>query len=94
MPHDRETHHQPPLARDVDCDVAMANLFEFIDAELEAQESVDIREHILDCPTCSLEEELSRRIKGVVQRTCVQRAPQTLRAKVVERLAELRSETA
>ena len=74
----------------IDCDVAMANLFSFIDAELDVSELEEMRGHIDDCPECLYEEELGRKLKGVIQRTCVERAPDELRDRVVARLAELR----
>ena len=93
MPLHPHTRDQAP-AGEVGCDVAMATLFEFIDAELDSHEFEEMREHIEDCPECLYEEELGRKLKAIVQRTCVERAPMALRAKVVARLAELRDEEA
>jgi mycothiol system anti-sigma-R factor len=75
----------------IDCDLAMANLFTFIDAELDIHELELMRGHIDDCPECLYEEELGRKLKGVIQRTCVERAPEALRERVTARLAELRA---
>jgi anti-sigma factor (TIGR02949 family) len=77
----------------IDCDLAMASLFEFIDAELDVHELEEMRGHIDDCPECLYEAELGRKLKGVIQRSCVERAPMALRAKVVNRLAELREQS-
>jgi len=82
----------PVTGQAIDCDAAMANLFTFIDAELDVHELEEMRGHLDDCPECLYEEELGRKLKGVIQRTCVEQAPEALRDRVALRLAELRKE--
>ncbi|MCL2788401.1 MAG: mycothiol system anti-sigma-R factor [Micrococcales bacterium] len=80
----------PVTGIEIDCDQAMATLFTFIDAELDVHELEEMRGHLDDCPECLYEEELGRKLKGVIQRTCVERAPDQLRERVISRLTELR----
>ncbi len=66
-----------------DCETALKNLYAFIDEEIDTASSSDIQEHIDNCSQCLTEFDLERVVKALVSRSCAEKAPEPLRAKVL-----------
>lgn len=50
-----------------ECDEALANLYLYLDAELEQIESEEIRAHLDECPGCIHSFDFEKRLKLVVR---------------------------
>jgi mycothiol system anti-sigma-R factor len=66
-----------------DCEKALANLYLFIDREIDNASSEQIQEHIDECSDCLGEFDLERVVKQLVSRSCADKAPQPLRDRVL-----------
>lgn len=69
---------------DCGCDKALQELEEYLHHELRAEDETSIREHIADCPSCTEELRVNTALMESVRRACRERAPETLRAQVLE----------
>jgi mycothiol system anti-sigma-R factor len=78
---------------DVDCGEILQRVYVFIDNELEDASSDEIRQHLEECAPCLDQYDLERAVKKLVHRSCgSDRAPDSLREKVLLRLTEIRLE--
>ncbi len=66
-----------------DCEQALANLYLFIDREIDTASSEQIQSHIDECSDCLGEFDLERVVKQLVSRSCHDVAPEPLRDKVL-----------
>lgn len=66
-----------------DCEQALANLYLFIDQEIDTASCAEIQTHIEECTPCLGEYELERVVKSLVSRSCSEVAPEPLRDKVL-----------
>ncbi|KHL17011.1 mycothiol system anti-sigma-R factor [Mumia flava] len=66
-----------------DCQQALENLYLFLDHELPERSWDDIHAHIADCAPCLTAFDVERIVKELVARSCREKAPDVLRAKVV-----------
>jgi len=73
------------------CDEALLRLYEYIDRELPADDLSRITDHLNDCPPCSAELRVNVKIKALVGGTTQETAPEELRAKILETIAEARA---
>ena len=71
---------------DCGCERAKAELEEYLHNELRKEEAADIREHLAGCDDCSLEHLVGRTLTEVVQRACIETAPEDLRDLVLLKL--------
>jgi mycothiol system anti-sigma-R factor len=60
-----------------------------LDNELEEAECTEVRVHIESCSPCLERYDVQRTIKALVARSCAERAPDSLRAKVLVSLREV-----
>jgi mycothiol system anti-sigma-R factor len=78
---------------DVDCSEILQRVYVFIDNELEDASNDEIRQHLEECGPCLDQYDLERSVKKLVGRCCGdEHAPDSLRAKILLRLTELRVE--
>ena len=83
----RGKHH------DVDCSEILQRVYVFIDNELEDATNDEIRQHLEECAPCLDQYDLERCVKKLVHRSCgSERAPASLREKVLLRITEVRLE--
>lgn len=75
------------------CDELRDRLYEFLDRELEDSECARLRRHVEQCPSCHEAADAEEHIRHLLRRSCAERAPQELRAKVVAQLTILRTTT-
>ena len=66
-----------------DCEKALANLYLFIDHEIDTASSSEIQSHIDECSECLNVYDLERVVKALVSRSCTEVAPEVLRKKVL-----------
>jgi anti-sigma factor (TIGR02949 family) len=74
---------------DCGCDKAKAELEEYLHRELSDQDFVDITDHLATCVDCSQEHLVGLALSEKVRKACQEKAPQELRAAVIDRLGQL-----
>lgn len=68
----------------MECRVALAQVFAFLDHELAEGDADEIRVHLHGCDDCLDEFDVQQALKALVRRGCGQaRAPESLRLRVV-----------
>jgi len=77
---------------DKDCSEVLERVFFFIDNELPTADFSQIQHHLDECGPCLQKYDLERTVKSLVQRSCAERAPDGLRAKVLLRIREVQVE--
>jgi mycothiol system anti-sigma-R factor len=76
-----------PHARD--CAEILAQLYLFLDHEIDDASSSDIQEHLDECHPCLEKYDLDRIVKALVQRSCCEEAPAPLRERVLYSIREV-----
>lgn len=66
-----------------DCEKALESLYLFLDREIDTASCDEIQAHIDDCTDCLTMFDLERLVKQLVSRSCVERAPEPLRQRVL-----------
>ncbi|WP_262852357.1 mycothiol system anti-sigma-R factor [Mumia quercus] len=66
-----------------DCQRALENLYLFLDHELAEGDWDAVHAHIADCAPCLTQFDVERIVKELVARSCREKAPDVLRAKVL-----------
>ena len=72
-----------------DCSQVLANLYLFLDSEIDEASSADIRHHLEECGPCLEKYDLDRVVKMLVARSCCEQAPQPLRSKVLTTIRQV-----
>ncbi|GAA1521173.1 hypothetical protein GCM10009677_62800 [Sphaerisporangium rubeum] len=80
---------------DTDCREVLDRVYTFLDGELDESKRSDIRQHLDECGPCLEEYGLETVVKQLVAKHCgCDAVPEDLRAKVLNRIASVRSELA
>jgi mycothiol system anti-sigma-R factor len=74
---------------DGDCAKALERMFFFIDNELAEADHGEIQRHLDECAPCLSKYDLERTVKALVARSCTERAPETLRARVLVQIHQV-----
>ena len=77
---------------DIDCARALERMFSFIDNELADADCSEIQHHLDECGPCLQKYDLERTVKALIQRSCTEHAPETLRDKVLLRIRQVQVE--
>ena len=77
---------------DVDCNEILDRVYVFIDHELDNASSEQIQTHLDECGPCLQKYDLERTVKALIQRSCTEHAPETLRDKVLLRIRQVQVE--
>jgi mycothiol system anti-sigma-R factor len=77
---------------DTDCSEVLERVFFFIDNELPTADFAQIQHHLDECGPCLAKYDLERTVKQLVQRSCCEQAPVTLREKVLLRIRQVQTE--
>jgi mycothiol system anti-sigma-R factor len=77
---------------DTDCSEVLERVFFFIDNELPTADFSQIQHHLDECGPCLAKYDLERTVKLLVQRSCCEQAPVTLRDKVLLRIRQVQAE--
>ncbi|MFC0862662.1 mycothiol system anti-sigma-R factor [Sphaerimonospora cavernae] len=82
-------HHDTP------CSDVLDRVYSYLDGELDNSGCAEIRRHLDECGPCLEEYGLEQAIKQLVARKCgCDPVPEDLRAKVLSRIAQIRTELA
>jgi mycothiol system anti-sigma-R factor len=77
---------------ETDCSEVLERVMFFIDNELDTATFVQIQHHLDECAPCLQKYDLERTVKALVQRSCSEHAPETLRDKVLLRIRQVQVE--
>ena len=78
---------------EVPCTEVLATVYSYLDGEMDDNDYRQIRVHLEECGPCLREYGLEELVKKLVHKCCGQEAvPGELRAKVMTRIAAVRSE--
>ncbi|GII92496.1 mycothiol system anti-sigma-R factor [Sinosporangium siamense] len=78
---------------DTDCRDVLDKVYTYLDGELGAGDCADIRQHLDECGPCLQEFGLEKAVKQLVAKHCgCDPVPTDLRAKVLERIAQVRQD--
>lgn len=80
------------MTDDCGCDDLVSRLFQLFDAELEASECSRLRHHLEACPHCSQLADAEEHVRNLIRRSCVEHAPDSLRARVITQITVLRTQ--
>ena len=75
-----------------DCSEVIHQIFMFIDNEMDQADCAVIQKHLDECGPCLAKYDLERTVKSLVQRSCSEHAPETLRDKVLLRIRQVQVE--
>ena len=74
-----------------DCREVLDRVFEYLDGELGELDLVRIKQHLDECAPCLREYDLDQVLKALVRRSCGREAaPETLRARIVVHISQVR----
>lgn len=76
---------------DCHCEEALERLQIFLDSELGTIDQARLAEHLDDCSSCLDQAEYERRIRALLRRSCLERAPEALRIRVRTQLTVIRT---
>ena len=79
----------PSKAWDPDCSAVLGRVFFFLDNELEQADCAEIQHHLDECGPCLQKYDLERTVKALVARSCTERAPDSLRQRVLVHIREV-----
>ncbi len=80
---------------DTDCREVLDKVYSYLDGELDENNCGDIRQHLDECHPCLKEYGLEQIVKQLVAKHCgCDHASDDLRAKVLSRIEQVRSELA
>jgi anti-sigma factor (TIGR02949 family) len=73
-------------------DARIQRLYEYLDGALTHEDLEEVRGHLEECTECSHEYDLECIIRSVVRRSCTEKAPDTLKVSIIERISQIRVE--
>lgn len=73
-----------------ECDQVLADLWLFLDNEMDPEARAAVQRHLDDCPPCFGETDLEQKFKDLVHRTCGgERAPDELRSRLTTAISAI-----
>ncbi|OAV62562.1 mycothiol system anti-sigma-R factor [Enteractinococcus helveticum] len=92
------THEAQHVRTESDClenggctDDRIENIYQYLDGALGSADLAEVRAHIEGCTTCQSEHDLELIIRDVVKRSCDEKAPRSLKDKIMHRIQELKT---
>ena len=92
------THETQHVRTESDCaenggctEDRIENIYQYLDGALGSADLAEVRAHIDGCTTCQSERDLEVIIRDVVKRSCDEKAPNSLKDKIMHRIAELKT---
>ena len=79
---------RPPHDAKQQCTDVVEHIYEYVDGEVTPQALAAVREHLLSCPPCLEQYEVQVALKALVRRCCQDRAPASLRVRILARITE------
>jgi mycothiol system anti-sigma-R factor len=74
---------------ETDCDEVLNRVFEYLDGELTPSDVAKIQQHLDECSPCLAEHDLDQALKTLVRRSCAERAPDELRARILTQITSI-----
>lgn len=71
------------------CSAVVHQIYSYVDGEVTAADLVSVREHLADCPPCLEQYEVQVALKALVRRCCQDRAPESLRVRIVAQITQV-----
>ena len=65
-----------------ECDHVVEHLWEYLDSEMTEDDAARMRAHLAHCSPCLAELSLDELVRQLLRRSCADRAPATLRARL------------
>lgn len=84
--------NEPMRPRATECADFIERIVYLIDNELTESERVEVRGHLDSCNPCLAKYDLQRTVKSLVARSCHEKAPESLREKVLFQLRQVQIE--
>lgn len=75
-----------PARGESECEHALKHLNEYLDSEMTSEDELRMRAHVAHCSPCLAELSIEELVKRLVRRSCVERAPDSLRVRIHEQL--------
>ena len=75
-----------------DCREVLDEVYFYLDGELTDEQRHRVRTHLDECGPCLRQYGVEQEVKVLIARCCAEPAPEGLRARVLERLLEVRVE--
>ncbi|GAA4921852.1 mycothiol system anti-sigma-R factor [Nesterenkonia massiliensis] len=70
----------------------LERIYEYLDGALSREDIEEVQSHLQACPECASDYDLECLIRSSVRRSCVERAPETLKVTIIERISQIRVE--
>lgn len=70
----------------------MEGIYQYLDGALDAADLDEVKAHIQNCAECQSEHDLELIIRDVVKRSCEEKAPQSLKTKIMQRIEQLKDD--
>jgi len=70
------------------CAELIAKLEAYLDGALEDDSRAELEQHIADCFPCADHASLERQLRSLIKTSCVENAPATLRARILQHVDE------
>ena len=82
---------QPPAGASTECREALEHLAELLDHAMAEPDADLVRAHIEVCETCAEAADVEEHVRVLVKRACYEKAPDTLRVRIVTQLTVMRA---
>lgn len=79
-----------PKALHEDCQAALDRLEELLDHALAEPDADLVRAHLESCEPCMEAADVEEHVRLLIRKACIERAPATLRARIVTQVAMIR----
>jgi mycothiol system anti-sigma-R factor len=70
------------------CAELLAKLEAYLDGALDPMHHHELEQHIADCFPCAGRASLERQVRALIQSSCIESAPATLRARILKHVHE------
>ena len=68
----------------------MEGIYRYLDGTLDGDDFHEVKTHIENCIACQSEHDLELIIRDVVKRSCDEKAPESLKTKIMQRIEQLK----
>jgi mycothiol system anti-sigma-R factor len=76
----------PCSAAGIDCQKVLADVYLYLDGQMDDTEAASLKAHLDECSPCLKEFGLEEHVRILVARSCTEVAPDDLKSKVMERI--------
>jgi mycothiol system anti-sigma-R factor len=73
-----------------DCSEVLHRVYEYLDGEMNVDDTHKIKHHLDECGPCLKEYGLDQTLKALVKRSCREEAPAELRTQILARITTIR----